>query len=250
MTERKTIMSGAVLKLIAMGCMLIDHLACGFLEVGRAPLEMWLRERGAERLIAMIFPLDLIGRIIGRTAFPVFCFFLVEGFFHTRSRIKYLRNMAIFALISEVPFDLLFFPESGNRHSNVYFTLLLGLAAVWGMQWCRERSGVQKWLRIAGMAAAGGLTCAAAWLWDTDYGAGGVIAIILLYLFHASSKAPLLAWIWLTLYNASEIFAFLSVILIRCYNGKRGRQMKILFYLFYPVHILLIYLIRRIWLGM
>ena len=68
-------MSGLVLKIIAMLSMLTDHIGYIF------------------------FPTDLTWRYIGRIAFPLYCFLLTEGFFHTRSREKYLLRMAGFAVI-------------------------------------------------------------------------------------------------------------------------------------------------------
>ena len=107
--------------------------------------------------------------------------------------------------------------------------------------------------RLAVLALlGGGLTYAACMLalWrGCDYKYGGVICILILYLFYdAREWALTLAWLWLSYYNHNEILAITGFALIWCYNGKRGRQKKYFFYLFYPGHLLLLYLIRKaIW---
>ncbi len=135
-------LSGAALKWIALICMAIDH-------------------TGATVVLQYVYRMAVIGaytqyrrayiayyvmRWIGRFSFPVYCFLLVEGFFHTKSRGKYLRNLTIFALISELPFDLAFYNTVfETSHQNVFLTLAIGLAAlclaelVWDR--VRERAG-------------------------------------------------------------------------------------------------------------
>lgn len=80
----------------------------------------------------IFFPTDLTWRYIGRIAFPLYCFLLTEGFFHTRSREKYLLRMAGFAVISEIPFDLALYHMPIYRdYNNVFWTLLIGLAVMY-----------------------------------------------------------------------------------------------------------------------
>ena len=92
------------LKMIAITTMLIDHVG------------------------AVLLPQYPILRIIGRIAFPIFCFLLVEGFMHTHDVIRYMTRIGLFALISEIPFDLLFYGRIlDGTHQNVFFTLFIGL---------------------------------------------------------------------------------------------------------------------------
>ena len=125
---RKTLkvgLTGNTLKLIAIFTMLIDHIGAAVIEAGilsSNDMAILETERGMQWYLA-----DIVLRLIGRLAFPIFCFLLVEGFTHTGNEAKYARNLLLFALISEIPFDLaffgrLFFPGA----QNVYFTLFLG----------------------------------------------------------------------------------------------------------------------------
>ena len=119
-------MDAAKLKYVAVVTMLIDHAACVFLERTQTADGRYLMD-----VLAGGALLDRILRAVGRQAFPVFCFFLVEGFFYTRSRVRYLIRLAVFALLSQEPFRQCIFPRSDQLHANVMCTLLLGLLAIW-----------------------------------------------------------------------------------------------------------------------
>ena len=249
-----------LMKRIAVVAMFIDHMTLSFLEVAR-------NEEGVR--IMNTFPagktLDAIGRGIGRLAFPVFCFMIVEGFFHTRNRWNYLARLLIFAAVSQVPFCLLVFPESTKPHADTIFTLAIGYALIWSIDVLRRRligdgklieegkMTAQRAARLAVLAVlGGGLTYGACMLakWrGCDYRHGGVICILILYLFYSAREWALtLAWLWLSYYNHNEVLAITGFALIWCYNGEKGRQNQTFFYLFYPGHLLLLYLIRRaIW---
>ena len=116
----------AGLKYFAVVTMLIDHAACVFLERTQTADGRYLMD-----VLAGGALLDRTLRAVGRQAFPVFCFFLVEGFFYTRSRARYLIRLAVFALLSQEPFRQCIFPRSDQLHANVMCTLLLGLLAIW-----------------------------------------------------------------------------------------------------------------------
>lgn len=114
-------LSGTALKRIACLSMLLDHIGASLLENG-----LFRCSAIAPRLVG----LDQLLRLVGRLAFPIYCFLLVEGFLHTHDLKKYALRMLGFALISEGPFDWAFFSGVYWGHQNVYFTLLLGLLAM------------------------------------------------------------------------------------------------------------------------
>ena len=123
-------------------------------------------------------------RTIGRLAFPIFCFFLVEGFEHTRDRKKYALRLFLFALISEIPFDLAFSARVLEfEYQNVFFTLLIGLLTLLAFHAVEERKDWHPLIRtiLLAMVVAAGMGLA---LWmKTDYDAKGVMCILLLYVF-------------------------------------------------------------------
>ncbi len=169
--------TGSTLKIIAIVTMFIDHVGASLFEIyisrflsplgpeyceaaitSKAPW-LWADWMGN---IVTVTNIDMMLRAIGRIAFPIFCFLLVEGFLHTRNVIKYLIRLLIFAFISDVPFDLAFFTEIGFGHQNVFFTLLLGVAALACIDFVRHKSidiynGFFKFLGMSGVVFAGAL---------------------------------------------------------------------------------------------
>lgn len=116
--------SGSTLKIMAIITMFIDHL-------GLAVIARMRRTVSAGELLLRLNSLYSATRVIGRLAFPIFCFLLVEGFDKTGSRAKYLFRLGLFALISEIPYDLAFCAKLLEfKHQNVYFTLFLGLLSL------------------------------------------------------------------------------------------------------------------------
>ena len=101
MVERFRVLPESVLKIIAVITMAIDHVGAAIL----FPYVSYLFQTGAPQA-EEVYQLYWVIRDIGRIAFPIYCFLLTEGFFHTRSRVKYARNLFLFALLSEIPFDL------------------------------------------------------------------------------------------------------------------------------------------------
>lgn len=240
--------SGSSLKIIAVFTMLVDHFAAGVL--GRylsiaglgsldaenaAMVQQWLQQH------ADLYGIYMGMRMVGRIAFPIYCFLLVEGFEHTSSRMKYAMRLLAFAVISELPFDLLFkgrVLEFG--YQNVFFTLFLGLAAMIGMDLVKEKFGSsQVLMTLLDVVVIAACMMAAKFL-RTDYAAIGVVCIVVIYLSRKKKAlqigAGCLVFLW-------EITAPLAFIPIAFYNGKRGWNLKYFFYLFYPVHLLLLYLL-------
>ena len=190
----------------------------------------------------VLFPGNRMLRIIGRFAFPIFCFLLVEGFYHTRSKLRYLRNLVIFAVVSEVPFDLALDGQAWSlRYQNVFFTLALGFIGIWLAEYWLKKDNRNQ---IPALAAAIGSVILAEYL-HTDYGAVGVLVIVVMYMMHSRPVAGALAgWGLLALSFQLEVYSLPFVLAIAMYNGQRGRQSKYFFYAFYPVHLLLLVMIK------
>lgn len=248
-------LSSAVLKNIAVVTMLIDHI--GAVIVIRLLIQKGLYGAVAdqEAYIAWLgqnrgmYGTYMAMRIIGRLAFPIYCFLLAEGFQRTHNVKRYLGRMLLFALISEVPFDLAFSGRLWNmQYQNVFFTLFIGLMVIAGLRLVDQRlSGPETWRKLAGVGlyaviiAAGSALALAL---KTDYSFKGILAITVLYLFRSRRKAQIWAGvIAFLLMDGLEMIAALSFLLIWFYNGARGRQNKYFFYFFYPVHLLLLWLI-------
>lgn len=216
--------SGTTLKYIACGTMLLDHIGASCIES---------RYSYYTAAPSTLVTLDLVLRLIGRLAFPLYCFLLVEGFLHTHSLRQYAGRMLAFALVSELPFDLAFFHTLIYRgHQNVYWTLFFGLCALGCLRHCGERSapGIFSALALAVLAE----------LLRTDYGAIGVLLIVVLYITRASRPLQCLFGAVAVCYELPAPLAFLPVSL---YNGQRGRCSRAeqwAFYLFYPAHLALL----------
>ena len=227
-TQTRPGLSGTALKLAACITMLIDHIGASCIEATYGV---------AYRTPPQILQLDRVLRLIGRRAFPIFCFLAVEGFLHTHDVKKYVRRLLLFGLLSEVPFDLAFFRTPfAPQHQNVYWTLALGVLAMAGLKRFEKENGLPGW---QGLVWAGG--CAAlALAASTDYNASGVIIICTLYLTRADRKQQCLAGALLFLF---ELTASLAFVLVWFYNGQRGAcspLQKKAFYWFYPVHLLVL----------
>lgn len=244
--KRKGI-SGSTIKMIAIIAMLIDHIGAVVLTrimlvQGMGELNSGSQEAAVQWLSdhAALYVSYWIMRAIGRLGFPIFCFLLVQGFEHTRNVKKYAFRLFLFALISEFPFDLAFKGKVDFTYQNVFFTLFIGLLTMMAYRWVENHAEWNNVQRIpayiviiaAGMSVAGFL--------KTDYGAIGVACIMVLYIFR-KKKVPqiiagCIAFCW-------ELTAPLAFIPIGFYNGKRGWNIKYFFYIFYPAHLLILYLI-------
>ena len=227
--------SGTALKTIACITMLVDHIGASCIEAGILTPGLDSGTLSRDTLSAYpLYRLDMVLRFTGRLAFPIFCFLLVEGFVHTRDVKKYVRRLFLFALISEVPFDLAFFRTPFDLSAqNVYWTLALGVLAMAGLKHFEKPDGSASW---KGLLCAAGCTLAAL-LACTDYNGIGVFIICALYLTRGDRKrqcivgAVLFAW---------ELTAPLAFVLVWFYNGQRGACSplhKKAFYWFYPVHL-------------
>lgn len=185
---------------------------------------------------AVLFPSEYWLRCLGRIAFPIFCFLIVEGFYHTRNLSRYLLRLGIFAFVSEVPFDLAFYGRCLEpAHQNVFFTLFLSVAMLAILERCREWPEkaavllIAMWLSVAGRF---------------DYSYRGLLLVFVFYVFRRNRRMMLLMGaFWNFLYQGMiQKFGVLAMIPIACYNGEPGKRMKYFFYVFYPLHLTVLYL--------
>ena len=211
-------MNGLILKIIALITMMIDHYGA-------------------------IFHGDIqLFRIIGRLAFPIYCFLLVEGYMHTRDVKKYASRLFIFALISELPFDLAFYGKLGSQHQNIFFTLFIGLIAMYFMD--KYETSLKRLFifYLAGILAT---------LLATDYSIIGIIYILSFYYTRNLPKEKRIPIVGLIIFVVNLLsmarlqqYALLALPLLYLYNGKPGPKYKaiqILFYAAYPLHLLIYY---------
>ena len=243
---KKSGLTGSHLKWIAIITMLIDHIGAAILEIGLLPkvANAVLAGNSFDYVMAdyhFWYRFDSILRAIGRLAFPIFCFLLVEGFLHTKNVKKYALRLGLFALISEIPFDLAFNQNLLEiSYQNVFFTLLIGLLVLIGQKYFEETLPPHiSWLRF--IVALTGILLAQ--FLRTDYDAFGILLIVLLYEFRNLPKLRCITGAILMLFNSTT--GCLAFLLLWFYNGERGKQLpKYFFYAFYPAHLLVLWLVR------
>ena len=235
-------LSAAALHILAMTFMLMDHLWATLL-----PAQEWLT-------------------CVGRIAFPIFAFMAVEGYFHTHNLKKYLLRMLIFAVISEVPFDLMyggtwFYPV----HQNVIWTLMMGLAGIHLMETVRKKKSTFVYILVSAIVVIlGGLLGT---LSMVDYYGIGVLTVFIFYFFRGRKwwclLGQVLALYWVNvellggLMYPIRLFgmefelcqqglALLALLPIWLYRGRQGYHSKpfqYFCYAFYPMHMLVIVLV-------
>ncbi len=226
----KELLSGSSLKLIAVVSMLIDHTAAAILyRAVLLPNQPIIQGSTLYRILQLYKAM----RFVGRIAFPIFCFLLVEGFIYTSNRTKYALRLFLFALLSEIPFDLALKTSFTSEYQNVFFTLLIGFLVIWGIEHFKNTYYLHAALILAGMGLA--------YLMKTDYSYRGVLLIVALYYLRMMPALMTLTGCALLYWEPPAMLAFLP---INLYNHKRGLPWKYFFYLFYPVHLSVLYLIR------
>lgn len=217
-------MSSFVLKIIAVIAMIIDH--SGYI----------------------IFNSFSFMNYIGRLSFPIFALLITEGYIHTRNLKKYFLRLLIFAFISQVPFTLLF---PGSSTLNILFTLALGLLAITIYNKLNNK--------ILGILFVTLLAILAQFL-HFDYGWFGISIIFIFYIFKNKKLYMNLFFSFTTFINYLFYFAktlrieylliflccTLSLVPINFYNGKKGKNIKYFLYAFYPLHLIVLYLIKLI----
>lgn len=217
-------LSGSVFKIIAIVSMLIDHAAWVFIS-------------------DYFSPEGIVLHTIGRLAFPIFAFLFAEGMQHTKNIYVYALRCLIFALISEVPFDLVFCGEITLEHCNVMFTFLFAITFECVLRWADTKA--KKLL-----AFAVGIACIfAADYFTCDYGMYGVILVWILYYLRDLKQLRFIvaAIVMLYAYRDSTLqpYMVLAFPLLLLYNGKRGfiktSAASIACYAFYPVHLIILW---------
>lgn len=233
-------LSSFTLHILAMAFMLCDHL--------------W----------ATMFPAREWMTCVGRLAFPLFAFMIVEGYFHTSDVRRYMGRMLLFAVLSEVPFDLIygsavFYPF----HQNVLWTFLIALALIRFLEAVRKKGSRRRFaLAVAGAALIGYVVGSVTMV---DYFGAGVLTVLVFYLFRGRSwisflgQLLCLAFLHIGLLGSyyyplviggfelkivQQGFALLALIPIWLYRGRQGhhsRAFQYACYGFYPVHLLLLY---------
>lgn len=183
--------------------------------------------------------------IIGRIAFPIFCFFIVQGIILTSNAGKYLLRLFIFALVSELPFDLAFSGRINIYSQNVFFTLFLGGSCIYFLTLI-ENSSYKKFLKFILCVLVLSTFMFLAKLLKTDYSYKGIFAIFLLYIGRNSRLLTSLS-ILIGFYFEAHLYGvvYFSIVLILLYNGKKGTMNKWIFYLFYPGHLMILYILMN-----
>lgn len=219
--------SRADLKWIAAGSMVLDHIGCVLVSAQTAPVLYYLL------------------RILGRISFPCICFMLVEGIQYTKDRKRYLLRLLVFALLSEIPFDLAI-----NRKivclgsQNVLFTLAIGMIVVVAIEKIyRTMEKFQIFFCFLVMVAG----ILLAYILHTDYSYWGVVLILTFYYGkYRWQKWRIGAVIFLcAIHGGMEVFAALALFFTENYDPKRaGKIPKRFFYWFYSLHLLVLSAIR------
>lgn len=228
MTENK--FSRADLKWIAAITMIIDHIAVIFIS-------------------QQMFPLLYNGlRLLGRISFPIICFLLVQGFRYTSDKRRYFMRLLIWAIISEIPFDLAFYGKLVHIGAqNVLYTLALGLVVIMLVDKVLIQEGhgnvIGKTLLLVfiGMFLAGMLR--------TDYSYWGILTITAFYLgqYQTKKRRSWLVIFICAMQGVFQLFASAALLFTENYNpDKKGKIPNNFFYWFYPVHLLVLWVISLI----
>ncbi len=227
-------MSNFVLKIIACVTMFLGHIPFAF--------------------PALVNPCLYIGRL----AFPIFAFLISEGYVHTKSFSKYLKRLFVFAIISQIPAYLLFFNDFSYLYFNIFFTLAFGLLSI--RIYDKVKNKIISWPLIIILAFL-------AEVLGFDFGAVGVLMILVFYITKNRSKGYMILYEFLLMFalfaddflvktvtksyliatGAKFVITFSALIPIVLYNGKLGKnnkKNKLAFYLFYPIHLTLLCVLK------
>lgn len=230
-------LSGSTLKVIALLSMFCDHGAKFFLRYFDFTWTPFFTMGGHK--VHLFF---VLSNVIGRIAFPLFAFLLVEGYLHTRNVKRYALNLLLFAILSTLPYNVL--RNGGALHFdslNVLFTLQLGLLAITAID------------RLKGWKTFGCVMgcLALAYALKVDYNVLGVVMIVLLFALRNRREHQALATVASLFRGVQTTGVFLAAVPMVLYNGKRGfihgRWGKYLFYAIYPLHLLVLCVMQWWW---
>jgi hypothetical protein len=233
------------LKVIACVTMLLDHIGATIV----------LSQLSANPSVQLQELYELL-RLIGRLSFPIYCFLLAEGSFYTKHPGNYAFRLSLSALLTEIPYDLAFRGGWSWDKQNVMVTLLLAFLALEVMKKCKDP--LMKLVAALPFALAAELA-------RSDYGWEGVLLVVLfamtrdlpwkrliqffgMWFLFSPDNAMALNWVN-GIHVTLQEYAVLSLLPIQLYNGKKLNRSKVVqwgFYLFYPVHLLVLYCIGRL----
>ena len=234
--------TGSTLKIIAVLFMVLDHVGQIVLKNGiamKAPYSMF-----TDKQFSLLLTMIDTCHILGRLAFPVFCFMIVEGFLHTHNMRRYLKNLFVCAAVSEPVYDLAFAGEAiSPRQQNVIWCLMLGLIVLIALRRFENNFAVLLIIISAGAFLS--------YICRLDGAYYGILLISAFYMFH---EKPLMKFVSAVIvmfvcgldFSAKGIIdpyfltAVSAMVLIMFYNGSRGIKMKHFFYIFYPAHLLIL----------
>ena len=227
------VLSGNALKIIAMLTMLIDHI--GYI----------------------LCPRVMIFRIIGRTALPIFAFMIAEGCIYTKNRLKYFLSIFVLAVICQTGY----FVAGLGVDLSILVTFSYSLVIIFSLQNLRAKisDGRKSEILFSSLLSvfAVGITYVMNRQFRVDYGFWGCMLPVFAYFpvfvkREVSDYEKLMSFaVGLIILSVSlggiQIYSLLSLPLLLLYSGERGRyKLKYLFYVFYPVHLVLLYLIGYI----
>lgn len=261
-------MSSFCLKLIATFAMTLDHIAMCIGQAGLLEIFPLLSLRESSLLIKSMWTLS-------RIAFPVFAFLLAEGATHTRNMPKYIKRISLTAIISEPIYYFAFTPLDRTfegffssilrlNFKNVFFTLAIGAFLIYCCQLAETKKSKQTTIYTFTIVVF--LSIAASFI-NANYGFMGILLIMAMYHLKGKSQKILFIIVWsLGIYIFGQAFtgfgfrwtqvsslsiaecvgSMSSILLILFYNGNRGKPVKWSFYIYYPVHLILLITLRSI----
>ena len=217
-------LNGNQLKILALIAMTIDHIGCYLY-----PTHEWMR-------------------IVGRLAFPIFAYMIAEGARYTKNRKKYLGMMFGLGVICQIVYSF----AMGSLFQCILITFTFSIVLIYALDYAIQRKNAEGWILL------GLLFIAVFFLvyvlpkllshtdYNVDYGIWGVLFPVFVYLGGKNKRARLalaaIPLVFLALSYPKQEYALFALVPLALYNGTRGKwKMKYLFYIYYPLHLVVIY---------